>query len=129
MQIIGTSAAALNAQPLNPVFFVKPAKSDVQAAQSTTILLASSSQSDHAGQARNSFMYVASSSGGITLIEEMTLSSSISTTVGGDQSSSSFFEVSSIFANSGAATSYDSATTLSISAGESSNTINFNALA
>lgn len=129
MQIFGLSAAALSTQPLNPVFFVKPVKPEVQAAQSTTILLATSTQSNGANQSQNRFMYLATSSDGIMIIEEMMLSTSFSATVDGSQSSSSFVETTSIFSNSGASASYESAATLSFSATENNRAANFNALA
>lgn len=130
MQIIGMSAAALSSQPLNPVFFVRPEKKpEPQAAPSTTILLASSSQSNQTGQSQNTFMYMASSSGGITIVEEMMLSTSFSATADGYQSSSSFIEIDSVSSNSGTDVSYASAATLSFSASESNLSSSFRAMA
>ena len=132
MQIIGISAAALNAQPLNPVFYVKPTKSansEVQAAQSTTILLATSADSTQSAHAQNTFMYMASSSGGITIIEEMSFSSNFSATVGGVQSSSSFVEPSLVSADAGADFSYASASISSFTAGERGIHLRFDATA
>ncbi|MFZ1086635.1 MAG: hypothetical protein WAN35_16850 [Terracidiphilus sp.] len=129
MQIIGISAATMNAQPLNPVFFVKPAKPEAQATQSTTILLAESTDSNRSADAQSTFMYMASSSGGITIVEEMMFSSSFSATVGGDQSSSSFAESSSVFASSGAEISYASMSASNYSTGEQGVNLRFDALA
>lgn len=129
MQIVGISAAALTTQPLNPVFFVKPAKSEAQATQSTTILLAASTDSVQAAHSQNTFMYMASSSGGIMIIEEMMFSSSFSAIVGGVQSSSSFVETSIVSTNSGADLSYASANTSIFSAGERGIHLRFNATA
>jgi hypothetical protein len=129
MQIIGISAAALNAQPLNPVFFVKPVKPEAQAAQSATILLAATMQSDLIGQSSNSFMYVASSTGGITIVEEMMFSSSFSATAGDVQSSSSFVESSSISTSSGTDASYASMSTTSFSENAKSHMTLINVLA
>jgi hypothetical protein len=132
MQMIGISAAALTTQPLNSVFYVKHAKSsnsEAQAAQSTTILLAASTDSSQSRFSQNTFMYMTSSSGGITIIEEMSFSSSFSVTVGGVQSSSSFIEASSISATSSTDLAYVSATTVNYSTGEQGVNLRFNAMA
>lgn len=129
MQIIGISAAALNTQPVNPVFYVKPVKPEVQAAQSTTILLAATSDSSQSADSQSTFMYMASSSGGITIIDEMSFTSSFLAVAGGDQSTSSFVESSSVSTGFGTDFSYASASTASYSTGEQGVSLRFDAMA